>query len=81
MYDPDPEVFTYAWKEEEGPVKSSLVGELYGLWHLLCLLSDRKPQPVAKLFIWVTDNLGAAFCVNAASAMPAPSTPWRRVCS
>ena len=65
LYDPDPEVFTYAWKEEEGPVKSSLVGELYGLWHLLCLLSDRKPQPVAKLFIWVTDNLGAAFCVNA----------------
>ena len=65
LYDPDPEVFTYAWKEEEGPVKSSLVGELYGLWHLLCLLSDRKPQPVAKLFIWVTDNLGVAFCVNA----------------
>jgi hypothetical protein len=65
LEDVDPEVFTHAWLAWEGPVRSSLVGELYALWHLLGLLSKRQPPPVAKLFIWVTDNLGAAFCVNA----------------
>ena len=66
LHDQDPEVFTVGWYDGTGPA-SSLVGELYALWYLLRLLSERDQPPPCKLFIWVTDNLGAAFCVNAGS--------------
>ena len=64
LYDSDPEVFSRQWEPGECP-NSSLAGELFGLLYLLRTLAARSPQPVCKVILWVTDNMGAAFVVNA----------------
>lgn len=62
--DPDPEVFSRQWDPGECP-QSSLAGELFGLFFLLRRLATRDRPPVCKVLLWVTDNMGAAFVVNA----------------
>ena len=62
--DSDPEVFSRQWESDECP-NSSLAGELFGLLFLLRLLTARNPHPVCKVILWVTDNMGAAFVINA----------------
>ena len=64
LSDSDPEVFSRQWEPGECP-RSSLAGELFGLLYLLRLLAARSPRPVCKVILWVTDNMGAAFVVNA----------------